>query len=207
MSRSRSEHHLDRHIEAAHEEARRPLTRQDVAEVVASVMRGMDGGGPAGDLGLKAELEALNRFIRRARQEVSGIAPPGGRPMPATDDLDVLSADAAEMRGRVGDAVDSLRELAGRADPGSADALASVAAHLCEAAALADANRRRVAVLVRTLLHVGERISALVEPPVDGAPAHPVQAGGDAGDMHPDRPAAVPATIAGTSGFPVSTDP
>ena len=179
MSRPRSsERRLDRRIEAAREEVLRPLTRQDVAEVVASVMRGMDGGGPVGDLGLGAELEALNRFIRHARQEVSGIAAPGGRPRSAADDLDVLSADAAEMRGHIGDAVDSLRELAGRVEPGSAEVLASVAAQLCEAAAVADANRQRIAVLVRTLLHVGERISALVESPVDGTPVH---AGGTTG--------------------------
>jgi chemotaxis protein CheZ len=152
-------------IDAAAAEARTPLTRPEVSEIVASVLRSMEGDVSAVDLKLYAELEALARFIQHARREIASIrGAEAGGPIPAaTDELDAVVGATEDATNRIMDCCDVVQGVAGRVDPESGAVLVDAVTRIYEACNFQDVTGQRISKVVRTLKHIEGKIETLVE--------------------------------------------
>lgn len=152
-------------IDAAAAEARSPLTRPEAAEIVASVLRSMEGDVSAVDLKLYAELEALARFIQHARREIASIrGAEAGGPIPAaTDELDAVVGATEDATNRIMDCCDVVQGVAGRVDPESGAVLTDAVTRIYEACNFQDVTGQRISKVVRTLKHIEGKIETLVE--------------------------------------------
>lgn len=165
MSHAAPDPSLRARIDAAAAEARSPLTRPEVAEIVASVLRSMEGDVSAVDLKLYAELEALARFIQHARREIASIrGAEAGGPIPAaTDELDAVVGATEDATNRIMDCCDVVQGVAGRVDPESGAILVDAVTRIYEACNFQDVTGQRISKVVRTLKHIEGKIETLVE--------------------------------------------
>jgi chemotaxis protein CheZ len=157
---------LEAGIAAAAAEARRPLGREEVSEIVASVLQGMEGDVSSVDLKLYAELEALARYIQHAREEIAEIRPDDltTRHIPrATDELDAVVGATEEATNRIMDACDEIQQVAGGLDGAQAAALTGAVTRIFEACNFQDVTGQRITKVVQTLRHIEQRIEGLVE--------------------------------------------
>lgn len=153
-------------IAAAAEEARRPLSREEVADIVSSVLTGMEGDVSSVDLKLYAELEALARYIHHAREEIAQVRPDDlteSHIPRATDELDAVVGATEEATNRIMDACDEIQAVAAGLDPQQAAALTGAVTRIFEACNFQDVTGQRITKVVHTLRHIEQRIGILVE--------------------------------------------
>ena len=129
--------------------------------------------GPARDDGLLSrgprlydELEALARYIERAKREVRAIRCDdiATRHIPlASGELDAIGSHLEEATGVILDACEGL-EAAGRGAGGEAEAaIAGAVTRIYEACSFQDITGQRITKVVKTLKHIEERVTRLLD--------------------------------------------
>ncbi|MCB9948871.1 MAG: protein phosphatase CheZ [Rhodospirillaceae bacterium] len=152
-------------VNAAREEAARPLTRDEVAEIITEVIASMEGDLSMLDIKLYHELDSLSRFIQEARQEIAAIRPQdiGDEFIPtATDELDAVVAATEEATGRILDSAEQIITAASEMDEPLQSQLTEIATTIFEASNFQDITGQRITKVVKTLKHIESKIDALV---------------------------------------------
>ena len=149
----------------AHEEADRPLTRAEVADIITEVVMSLNGDLTPLDLKVYEELSGLAAFIQTARREIAEIRPQeiGDAFIPsATDELDAVVLSTEEATGRILDRAEQLMTIAGEQEEALQTRLTDIAMAIFEASNFQDITGQRITKVVRTLKHIEDKIDALV---------------------------------------------
>ncbi len=152
-------------LEQAREDAERPLSREEVAEIITEVVMSMSGDLTPLDLKVYKELNGLAGFIQAARHEIAEIRPQeiGSEYIPtATDELDAVVMSTEEATGRILDSAEQLMTIAGEQEDAFQEKLTEIAMAIFEASNFQDVTGQRITKVVRTLKHIETKIDALI---------------------------------------------
>lgn len=165
MPTAGSDPSLVRRLDEARRESEKPLTREEIADIVAQVMGSMDGDITALDIRIYQELESLAGYIQTARSEIAAIRPDDIRldHIPAaTDELDAIVGATEEATGRILDAAEQIQTIAEGLDEPARSQLFDLSTGIFEASNFQDITGQRIGKVVRTLKHIETKIEALV---------------------------------------------
>ena len=177
---------LRQQIDIAHAEAARPLSRDEVTDVVRSILATMDGDISATDLRLYKEVVDLARFIESAKVELAALQPAEIRDQHipnATDELDAVVGATEQATFAIFDACDVITGIAGQIDPENSAKLTDQVTKIFEACNFQDITGQRISKVVRTLKHIESKVDMIVA------------AFGDEVRQNHTRPAAAPADV------------
>ena len=155
---------IDRLSEAG-KAADRPLTREDVAEILSQVVGSMEGDVSALDLKIYRELESLVQYIEAAKNEIASIRPQelgADFIVSATDELDAVVGSTEEAAGRILDAAEAIQTVAEDLEPAVQEKIIDQVTEIFEASNFQDLTGQRITKVVKTLKHIESRIEALV---------------------------------------------
>lgn len=156
---------LTARILLAQQEARQPLSRDEVAEVVEEVLTSMEGDVSAVDLKIYRELESLADYIQAAREEIAAIKPEeiseAHIPL-ATDELDAVVGATEEATGRILDMAEQIQTIAEGLDPEPQEKLIHCVTEIFEASNFQDITGQRINKVVKALKHIEAKVEALV---------------------------------------------
>lgn len=161
-----AERQLMNRVNQARSDARTPLSRDDVGEIVHQVLSSLMGDMTATDLKLYGELEGLARYIQSTRQEISALKPEEIRTShipAATDELDAVIGATEAATNVIMDACDTISGLADKLDAESGAILLDCVTRTFEACNFQDVTGQRITKVVRTLRTIEARVDALVE--------------------------------------------
>jgi chemotaxis protein CheZ len=172
LARGAWDRDLDQRLGVAKGEARQPLSREEVTDIVTAIIGSMAGDLSAADIKLYSELEALARYIHNARTEIAAIRPDDihNEHIPrATDELDAVVGATEDATHRIMDSCEASTAIAARLDADSAAALARAVTSVFEACNFQDITGQRIAKVVKTLKHIEAKIIAPLAAFGDGA--------------------------------------
>ncbi len=158
--------HLQREIKAAHEAVKRPLSAEDVAQIVRQVVGSLEGDVSAADLKFYSELEDLARYIRQAKHEIASIRPKDISTdyIPtATDELDAVVGATEDATNKIMDVCDEMSAIAETCTPEIKDQLVGCTTKIFEACNFQDITGQRITKVVEALKHIDAKIEALVK--------------------------------------------
>lgn len=175
---------LQDRLDAARTQARQPLSREEVAQIVSTVITSL--GGEQGDSGVKlyAELEGLARFINNAKREIAALQPSDihAEHIPrATDELDAVIGATEDATNRIMDACDQIMGLGADVPPEVSTKLMDITTGIYEACNFQDITGQRIAKVVKALKHIEIKVEAML-----------VAFGENIERRHPTGPATVP---------------
>ncbi len=153
-------------IDQARRDADRPVTREDVTEIIGQVVGSMAGDISAIDLKVYQELESLARYIQAARAEIAAIRPDeigGDYISAATDELDAVVTATEDATGRILDSAENIQTIAGTIEEPAQSQIIDLVTGIFEASNFQDITGQRISKVVRTLKHIEAKIDALVE--------------------------------------------
>jgi len=156
---------LSARLDAARREAEAPLTRDDVAAIIAEVVGSMEGDISALDLKIYQELEALARYIQSAKAELAAIrADRIGQEyiLSATDELDAVVNATEEATGQILDAAETIQTIAESLDEPTRDRIVELVTGIFEASNFQDITGQRITKVVTTLKHIEVKIDAML---------------------------------------------
>lgn len=156
---------LQDRLDTARRQAREPLSREEVAEIVTAVVASMGGEMTGHDLRIYAELEALARYIAQAKREIAAIQPADihQEHIPrATDELDAVVGATEDATNRIMDACDQITGLTGEVPPDVAARLSAITTGIYEACNFQDITGQRISKVVRALKHIESKVEALL---------------------------------------------
>ena len=158
---------LPEKILAAHRESGQPLTRDDVATIVSSVIGSMDGDLRATNVKLYSELDAIAQYIKAAKLEIAAIQPVDGQMADianASDELDAVVKATEEATGSILDACEEIQSHVPNLPEGEArDGVEIGVTKVYESCNFQDITGQRIAKVVRTLKHLENRIDELLD--------------------------------------------
>ena len=153
-------------IKAAHDAIKTPLSPEEVATVVRQVIQSLEGDVSAADLKFYSELEALTRYIQKAKHDIASIHPNdiSTQHIPsATDELDAVVGATEDATNRIMDGCDEIGALAKSCSPDIAEKLVACTTKIFEACNFQDITGQRITKVVETLKHIDSRIEAIVK--------------------------------------------
>lgn len=153
-------------IARAHEEARKPLSSEEVAKIVRQVVESLEGDVSPADLRFYSELEELARYIRQAKHEIAAIKPKdiSTSYIPsATDELDAVVGATEDATNKIMDVCDEMSAIAETCSPEAKDRLIACTTRIFEACNFQDITGQRITKVVETLKHIDGRIEAIVK--------------------------------------------
>lgn len=156
---------LRQQIDAAHVEAAQPLSRDEVTDIVRSILSTMDGDISATDLRLYKEVSDLARFIQNAKDELAALQPAEIRDQHipnATDELDAVVGATEKATFAIFDACDLISGIAGKVEPEHAAALTDQVTKIFEACNFQDVTGQRISKVVRTLKHIESKVDMIL---------------------------------------------
>jgi chemotaxis protein CheZ len=156
---------LSARLDDARREAEAPLTRDDVAAIIADVIGSMEGDISALDLKIYQELEALSRYIQSAKAELAEIrADRIGQEyiLSATDELDAVVNATEEATGQILDAAETIQMIAEGLDDPARDRIVELVTGIFEASNFQDITGQRITKVVTTLKHIEVKIDAML---------------------------------------------
>ena len=156
---------LRQQLDAAHAEAAQPLTRDEVTDIVRSILGSMDGDISATDLRLYKEVVDLARFIEGAKQELAALQPAEIRDQHipnATDELDAVVGATEQATFAIFDACDVITSISGQIDPENSAKLTEQVTKIIEACNFQDITGQRISKVVRTLKHIESKVDMIV---------------------------------------------
>ncbi len=156
---------LRQQLDAAHAEAAQPLTRDEVTDIVRSILGSMDGDISATDLRLYKEVVDLARFIEGAKQELAALQPAEIRDQHipnATDELDAVVGATEQATFAIFDACDVITSISGQIDPENSAKLTEQVTKIFEACNFQDITGQRISKVVRTLKHIESKVDMIV---------------------------------------------
>jgi chemotaxis protein CheZ len=158
--------HLQREIKAAHDAVKKPVTLQEVAQIVRQVVESLGGDVSAEDLTFYSELEELARYIRQAKHDIASIQPKdiSTQHIPtATDELDAVVGATEEATNKIMDVCDEMSAIAETCPAETKDKLIGCTTRIFEACNFQDITGQRITKVVETLKHIDGKIEALVK--------------------------------------------
>lgn len=156
---------LRRRLDEAHAEAREPLSKDAVAEIVHSMLTTLSGDMTVQDVRLYHELEGLAKYIHNARAEIAAIRPAdiNAQHIPvATDELDAVVGATEKATFEIFDACDAIGAVAGSLPAESAAKLNDAVTRIFEACNFQDITGQRIAKVVKALKSIEAQVDALV---------------------------------------------
>ena len=187
---------LRQRLDTAHAEAAQPLSREEVTDIVRSILSSMDGDISVTDLRLYKEVVDLARFIENAKQEMAALQPAEIRDQhipTATDELDAVMGATEQATFAIFDACDVITTIAGQIDPENSAKLSEQVTKIFEACNFQDITGQRITKVVRTLKHIEAKVDMIVaafgdEVRQNHTPAHAHAASDHAPNFATDRP-------------------
>ncbi|QJE73002.1 protein phosphatase CheZ [Aerophototrophica crusticola] len=165
MLRAAADPILQDRLDTARAQARQPLSREEVAEIVSSVVASMGGEITQHDLKLYAELEALARYINNAKKEIAAIQPTDihQEHIPrATDELDAVVGATEDATNRIMDGCDQMMSLSGDVPPAVAAKMMDITTNIYEACNFQDITGQRITKVVKALKHIEQKVEHLL---------------------------------------------
>lgn len=156
---------LRQQLDAAHAEAARPLSREEVTDIVRSILSTMDGDISVTDLRLYKEVVDLARFIENAKQDLAALQPAEIRDQHipnATDELDAVVGATEQATFAIFDACDAISGIAGQIDAEPGAKLTEQVTKIFEACNFQDITGQRISKVVRTLKHIEAKVDMIV---------------------------------------------
>ena len=141
------------------------VSREEIAEVVTSLLATMEGDLSDDNLKLYAELESLAKYITTAKSEIAALRPDEitDRHLPkATDELDAIVGATEEATNSILGAMESLEALAGELPPEFGEKVSDAVTQVYEACNFQDITGQRITKVVKTVKHIEEKVDALV---------------------------------------------
>ncbi|MCW2236364.1 protein phosphatase CheZ [Azospirillum canadense] len=157
--------HLRQQIDAAHAEAAQPLSREEVTDIVRSILSTMDGDISVTDLRLYKEVVDLARFIENAKGELAALQPAEIRDQHipnATDELDAVVGATEQATFAIFDACDAISGIAGQIEAEQGAKLTDQVTKIFEACNFQDITGQRISKVVRTLKHIESKVDMIV---------------------------------------------
>ncbi|MCM8733861.1 protein phosphatase CheZ [Azospirillum sp. A1-3] len=156
---------LRQRLDAAFAEAAKPLSRDEVTDIVRNILGSMDGDISATDLRLYKEVVDLAKFIETAKQEIAALQPAEIRDehiRTATDELDAVIGATEKATFAIFDACDAIGAIAGQTDADSSAKLNDQITKIYEACNFQDITGQRISKVVRTLKHIESKVDMIV---------------------------------------------
>ncbi|AWK84832.1 protein phosphatase CheZ [Azospirillum thermophilum] len=156
---------LRQRLDAALAEAAQPLSREEVTEIVRSILGSMDGDISATDLRLYKEVVDLAKYIENAKRELAAIQPEDIKDehiRSATDELDAVIGATEKATFAIFDACDAISASAGKSDPETAALLNDQVTKIYEACNFQDITGQRISKVVRTLKYIESKVDMIV---------------------------------------------
>lgn len=156
---------LQEKLDTARTQARTPLSREEVATIVSSVIASMGGDVGQQELRVYAELESLARYINNAKREIAELHPADihAEHIPrATDELDAVVTHTEEATNRIMDACDQIMGMAGDVPPETSTRLMDITTGIYEACNFQDITGQRITKVVRALKHIEAKVEAML---------------------------------------------
>ncbi|AWU93816.1 protein phosphatase CheZ [Azospirillum ramasamyi] len=156
---------LRQRLDAAFAEAAKPLSRDEVTDILRSILGSMDGDISATDLRLYKEVVDLAKYIETAKQEIAALQPAEIRDehiRTATDELDAVIGATEKATFAIFDACDAIGAIAGQSDAGTAAKLNDQITAIYEACNFQDITGQRISKVVRTLKHIESKVDMIV---------------------------------------------
>lgn len=187
---------LRQRLDQAHAEAREPLSRDAVADIVRDMLTTLSGDMSVNDLRLYNELEGLAKYIHDAKAEIAAIRPADitDQHIPvATDELDAVVGATEKATFEIFDACDVIGAVAGAVDPENGAKLNDAMTRIFEACNFQDITGQRIAKVVKALKSIETQVDALVAAfgdeakraaPPPPSPPPPPSGDPDAGLLH-----------------------
>jgi chemotaxis protein CheZ len=163
---SKLEASLQNKIQAAHAAARKPLTTEEVTDIVKGVIASLTGDITATDLKFYGELEELAKYINHAKQEIAAIKPKDitvSHIPHATDELDAVVGATEEATNKIMDVCDTISGIAGNCAPEISDQLVACTTRIFEACNFQDITGQRITKVVQTLKYIDEKVAGLLK--------------------------------------------
>ena len=170
-------------------DAQRPLTRDEIANIVQDVLTHMHGEETRGVGGLYRELGALALFIRQARDDIAAVRPDEIRSTDiprATDELDAVVGATEEATNTIMDAAEKLANIGSEVGGDVETRVTEIVGSIYEACSFQDITGQRITKVVRTLKVIEGKVERLLRAFGDEAAA----AGGQIA-VAPDNDAAL----------------
>jgi len=162
---SESGRQLSGRIDKALEAARQPLSLEEVEPLIRSIVASMEGDLTSSDLHLYGELEALARYIQRAKSEVASIMPDeitGSHLPTAHDELDAVMGATERATQTIMDACDVIGSLAGKVDSEVGGALTDAITTIFEACNFQDVTGQRITKVVKALKNIENKVEEMM---------------------------------------------
>ncbi len=156
---------LRQRLDAAFAEAAKPLSRDEVTDILRSILGSMDGDISATDLRLYKEVVDLAKYIETAKQEIAALQPAEIRDehiRTATDELDAVIGATEKATFAIFDACDAIGAIAGQSDAETAAKLNDQITAIYEACNFQDITGQRISKVVRTLKHIESKVDMIV---------------------------------------------
>ncbi|MFM2044983.1 MAG: putative chemotaxis phosphatase protein CheZ [Pseudomonadota bacterium] len=156
---------LQEKLDTARTQARTPLSREEVATIVSSVIASMGGDVGQQELRVYAELETLARYINNAKREIAELHPADihAEHIPrATDELDAVVTHTEEATNRIMDACDQIMGMAGDVPAETSTKLMDITTGIYEACNFQDITGQRITKVVRALKHIEAKVEAML---------------------------------------------
>ncbi|MFP5516201.1 MAG: protein phosphatase CheZ [Alphaproteobacteria bacterium] len=156
---------LRQRLDAAFVEAAKPLSRDEVSDILRTILGSMDGDISATDLRLYKEVVDLAKYIETAKQEIAALQPAEIRDehiRTATDELDAVIGATEKATFAIFDACDAISAIAGQSDAETAAKLNDQITKIFEACNFQDITGQRISKVVRTLKHIESKVDMIV---------------------------------------------
>ncbi|BAI71835.1 hypothetical protein AZL_011970 [Azospirillum sp. B510] len=157
--------HLRQRLDAAFAEAAKPLSRDEVTDIVRNILGSMDGDISATDLRLYKEVVDLAKYIETAKQEIAALQPAEIRDehiRTATDELDAVIGATEKATFAIFDACDAISAIAGQSEAGASAKLNDQVTAIYEACNFQDITGQRISKVVRTLKHIESKVDMII---------------------------------------------
>ena len=159
------EGNLHQQIKKASENAKTPLSSEEVTDIVREVLATLSGDITVADLKFYAELEELAGYIRSAKKEIAAIKPKeiSMDHIPhATDELDAVVGATEEATNKIMDVCDVISGIAEKCSDEAKQELIDCTTRIFEACNFQDITGQRITKVVQTLKHIDVKVEALL---------------------------------------------
>jgi chemotaxis protein CheZ len=138
----------------------------EIGDVVASLLRTLNGDLSATEIRLYRELDDLARYIRSAKSEIAEIHPEQIQSDfidRATDELDAIVKATEGATGTILDCAETLEKLSQELSPEQTQKVTDVVTRIYEASSFQDLTGQRVTKVVNALKHIEIELDKIVQ--------------------------------------------
>ena len=139
--------------------------REEIADIVRSVVASLHGDLTAADISLYGELQGLAAFIAAAKGEIAAIKPHDIRHhhLPtANDELSAVVGATAEATGEILDCVEQIEKMRPELDEDKSAKVNDLVTRIYDACNFQDITGQRITKVVKTLQQIDHKVSLLL---------------------------------------------